>query len=267
MTARTSATRPRFAAAYVTGASSGIGAELVRRLAARRTIVVAVARRAERLEALSREADGAVHPSVVDVGDADAVRADVARWNARLESEIGRGLDLVVANAGVGLGTALDQVSFDDLETTLRVNTLGAIATLHAGLRCLLDGERPGTLVGISSLAATGGFVGSGAYAASKAALSTFVETLQADLGGTGVAAIDVRPGYVRTEMTADADHPLPFAWSVERAAARILRGIDRDEPRIVFPWQLRLALGALDRCPRFVWRAFQRQLARRVES
>jgi len=257
--------RPRFGAAYVTGASSGIGAELVRRLAARGTVVVAAARRRERLAALAEEADGVVHPSVVDVADTDAVRADLARWNRTLRDASGSGFDLVIANAGVGLGASVREVSFADLETTLRVNTLGAIATLHAGLRCFLDERRGGTLVGISSLAATGGFVGSGSYAASKAALSTFVETAQADLAGSGITAIDVRPGYVHTEMTGDADHPLPFAWSVERAAARVLAGIDRGRPRIVFPWQLRLALGTLDRCPRWVWRAFQRQLARRV--
>ena len=120
------------------------------------------------------------------------------------------------------------------------------MATLHAGLRCFLERGASGTLCGVSSLAGTGGFPSSGSYAASKAALSTWLETLQADLAGSGVSVVDVRPGYVHTEMTADAGHALPFAWPVERAVTRILAGLDRGTPRVVLPWQLRLILGAL---------------------
>lgn len=256
---------PRFAAAYVTGASSGIGAELVRRLAARGTRVIAVARRRERLEALAAALPGSVSIEVLDVADTDAVRASVAAWDARLVAEHGTGLDLVIANAGVGLGEHACDIAFENLERTLRVNTLGALATLHAGLRCFVERGSSGTLCGVSSLAGTGGFPSSGSYAASKAALSTWLETLQADLAGTDVKVVDVRPGYVHTEMTADADHGLPFAWSVERAVTRILSGLDRGTPRVVFPWQLRLVLGVLERAPRSVWRATMRAIARRT--
>lgn len=252
-------------AAFVTGASSGIGAELVRRLAARGTVVVAAARRVERLVELADGTPGDVRPLALDVADTRAVRTAVAEWDARLVHEGLGGFDLVVANAGVGLGERVQDLAFEDLERTLDVNVHGAIATLFAGLRCMLERGEAGTLVGVSSLAATGGFAGSGSYAASKAALSTWLETITADLDGTDVTVIDVRPGYVHTEMTADADHPLPFAWTVERAATRILDGIERGTPRIVFPWQLRVLLGLLDRCPRSVWRAFNRRIARRT--
>ncbi|MEM7308087.1 MAG: SDR family NAD(P)-dependent oxidoreductase [Planctomycetota bacterium] len=248
-----------FRAAYVTGASSGLGAEIARQLAARGTRVVLAARRVEALEALAAElraAGGAADAAPVDVADADAVRAEVARWDDELE------LDLVLANAGVSDATPAHSLRWEHVEPVLRVNALGAVATLHAGLERMLPRGR-GTLAGMSSLAAYRGLPGSGAYAASKACLSTFLETLRSDLAGTGVRAVDLRPGFVRTPMTDGARFPMPFLMDVEPAAKRCVRALLKGEAIAAFPPPMWLGMGVAQSLPNALWRGLARLLPR----
>jgi short-subunit dehydrogenase len=136
----------------------------------------------------------------------------------------------------------------------LRVNALGAIATVHAGLERMLPRGR-GTLAAISSLAAYRGLPGSGTYSASKACLSTYLETLRSDLRGSGVRVVDVRPGFIRTEMTAGSSFPTPLLMDVEPAARRIARALERGSAQLAFPWPLWAALGAAQALPNVVWR------------
>jgi NAD(P)-dependent dehydrogenase (short-subunit alcohol dehydrogenase family) len=250
-----------FRTALLTGASSGIGRELARQLAARGTLVVATARRAELLEELAAEAraaGGEVRPAVLDVTDAEAVRAVVERADRDLD-----GLELVVANAGVGL-TGLDWPS---VERTLEVNVRGACATLVAALP-LLRARGRGTLAGVSSLAGVRGMPGSGAYSASKAALATFLETLAIELAGSGVRVCDVQPGFVRTAMTDQNTGAMPFLMELEPAVRRVVRGLERGRRIVAFPrpmaWSAR---GVLRWLPSPVWIALARVLASRSET
>lgn len=241
-----------FANAYVTGASSGIGAAVARRLAARGTRVVLAARRAPLLEELARElraAGGRAEVAPVDVADADAVRAEVARWDAALG-----GFDLVLANAGVGEARPAQELLWPEVLEVLRVNALGACATLFAGLECMRARGR-GTLGAVSSLAAYRGFPASGAYSASKACLSTFAETLQADLRGTGIRVVDIRPGFVRTPMTAANTGSMPCLMDVAPAADRIVRALERGQPLCAFPLPMWAAVGLLQALPNALWR------------
>jgi short-subunit dehydrogenase len=241
----------------VTGASSGLGAAMARALARRGAEVVLAARRVDRLEALAAELGAGARVAPVDVADPGAVRAEVARWDAELG-----GLDVVIANAGVGAAGPARELGWEPVERVLRVNAIGAIATLHAGLEQMLPRGR-GALVGLSSLAAYRGLATSGSYAASKACLSTYLETLRADLRGSGLHVVDVRPGFVRTEMTQDATHPLPFLWEVAPAAERIVRGIERGRAQVAFPWPLWWALGVGQALPNAVWRWVDRFVVR----
>ncbi len=250
-----------FANAFVTGASSGIGAAIARKLAGAGTRVVLAARRADRLAELAgeiRAAGGRADACELDVADVEAVRAAVARWDA----ETG-GLDLLLANAGVGEARHATDLAWEHVEPVLRVNVLGAIATLHAGMEAMLP-RGGGTLGAISSVAAYRGLPTSGAYAASKAGLSTFLETLRLDLRATGVRVVDIRPGFVRTEMTAGAKFPMPFLMDVEPAAARCVRALERGTAVCAFPWPMALSMSLAEAMPDWVWRALARWLPAR---
>src|SRR5689334_23310439 len=138
-----------FRTALVTGASSGIGAALSRRLADRGTHVVLCARRAAELESLAEDIRATGRKAtvrVVDVGDPDAAVAAIRE----IDDQVG-GLDLVVANAGVG-EKSRKPPSWETARAMCHVNFTGAIATLTAVLPRMLERKR-GHLVGVSSLA------------------------------------------------------------------------------------------------------------------
>ena len=245
-----------FSNALITGASSGIGAELARELSRRGTRVVLVARRADHLEQLAaelRQAGGEADVECLDVVDTAAVRELVGRWDERLD-----GLDLVVANAGVGRAFSAQKLTWEHVEPVLMVNVVGAIATLTAALERMRERDR-GTLCGISSLAGRGGMPGSGAYSASKAALATFLETLTIDLAGSGLRVVDVQPGFVDSEMTDHNDFHMPFKWDTPKAVRRIVDDLERGRAICAFPWQLSMPLAITRGLPRTLWRAIAR--------
>ena len=91
----------------------------------------------------------------------------------------------------------------------------------------------------MSSLAQYRGLPSAAAYCASKAFLSHFSEALRVDLDSTGVAVTDVRPGFVRTPMTADSKLTMPFLIDLDQAITEITEGIRTRAAIVAFPWQL----------------------------
>jgi short-subunit dehydrogenase len=236
--------------ALVTGASSGIGRSLARWLAARGVTVIAAGRRRANLEQLRDEAartGGAIEPLELDVTEL----ADVAAARERLRELDARdgGLDLVVANAGVGQLTSALKFDWGACESVLRVNVLGAAATLTAVLPGMLERGR-GHLVGIASIAAVRGLPQNAAYGASKAFLRSFMESLRLDLAGTAVKTTCVFPGFVKSEMTAGNRFPMPFLLETDEAAAKIGRAIFAQQAELWFPWQMALPARALALLP-----------------
>jgi len=238
--------------ALITGASSGIGRAMAQQLAAGGTRVVLAARREAELAALADEiarAGGRADVCVLDVSDTAAIKAAVERW----EKETG-GLDLVIANAGVGLTKPAHKLTWDEMAPTVEVCAIGAMATLMAAMPPMLARGR-GTLVGVSSLAAGRGLPTSGAYSAAKAALSTFLETLRLDLSPKGIKVVDVRPGFVDTPMTRQNRFWMPFMMSVDEAARAALRGIGKGRAVVAFPFPMRLVMSAAEIMPDGLYR------------
>lgn len=239
--------------AFLTGASSGIGATLAKRLAQQGLEVGLAARRADALEALADEIRGhggraRIYP--LDVSDPQATLDTLTHADDEMQ-----GLDLVIANAGVGKEKWAGKVSWEDCQAILDVNVRGAVATLSALAPRMAERKR-GHLVGISSLAGYRGLPRNGLYSASKAFLTTYLEGLRVDLRSVGVAVTDVQPGFVRTPMTAQNDFHMPFLMDVDQATDIILRGIERRDAVVAFPWQLAKAMRAASLIPAGIWDA-----------
>jgi short-subunit dehydrogenase len=217
--------------ALITGASSGIGAALAKRLAAEGREVVLAARREDALRQLAEDitaAGGAARVEVLDVSDPERTEARVRELDEEL------GLDLVVANAGVGGSCWSGKLQWRDCEKIIAVNVCGAIATMTGAIPGMV-GRGRGHVVGVSSVAQYRGLPSSAAYCASKAFLSTFLESLRIDLQPSGIVVTDLRPGFVDTPLT-EGMKSKPFSVPVEDAAEIIARAIRRKREVITFP-------------------------------
>jgi short-subunit dehydrogenase len=179
-------------------------------------------------------------------GQVHTYRVDVTEERALAEAAqdfIGRfgPPDLVIANAGVGVGTRGEDI--DDvakLRRVLEVNVAGLAATLAAFAPAMRQAGR-GTLAGIASVAAFRGLAGNGAYCASKAAVVNWMESLRAELHGSGVAVVCVCPGYIDTPMTRSNRFRMPFLLTADDAARRIASAIAARRRLAVVPWQMSL--------------------------
>jgi NADP-dependent 3-hydroxy acid dehydrogenase YdfG len=239
--------------ALVTGASSGLGRGLALWLGRRGVKVYAAARRRDNLVALAQEARalGAhIEPVELDVSQAEATLERVRELDSACD-----GLDLVVANAGVGKQTHALRFEWADAKQVIDVNVTGAVATLSAVLPRMVERNR-GHLVGISSLASCRGLPQNAAYSASKAFLNTFLESLRVDLHGTGVRVTCIKPGFVKTEMTASIPYFMPFLLETDPAVEFMARAIVRGEDEYGFPWPMDRAVGLAKWAPNFLFDA-----------
>lgn len=246
------------ASVLVTGASSGIGRALALEYARRGAHVMATARREVELSALVdavRRDGGRATYAVCDVADPDAA-AEAVR---RAERELGS-LDMVVANAGVGGMKHATRLTVEDVTRVVDVNVRGAMATLVAAIPIMVARGR-GHLVGVTSLAGRRALPMVGAYNASKAALSSFLETLRLDLEPIGVHVTDVQPGFVDTPLVAQNKHPMPFKWDAERAARVIADRLERAPGVVAFPLPLDAATGVSRLVPYGVYAWLTRRL------
>ncbi|WP_432478101.1 SDR family oxidoreductase [Nocardioides sp. GXQ0305] len=188
----------------ITGASSGLGAEMARQLAARGEDLALCARRADRLEELRAELlaahpDRRVEVRTLDVTDHDAVFAVVRDF----ADTLGR-IDRVVVNAGLGKGAPLGTGRFDANRDTAMTNFVAALAQVEAAME-VFRGQGGGHLVMVSSMSAMRGMPKSmTTYGATKAGVAHLVEGLRAEFYGTsGYDFTVLYPGYIASEMNA----------------------------------------------------------------
>ncbi len=177
-----------YRSALVTGASSGIGAAVVRRLCARGLTVHALARRQQRLEALAEETGCVSH--VLDVRDTPRIAEVIGDLDA----------DIVVNNAGLGRGFGkLHEARPEDIDTTIDTNVRAAIHVLRVSLPGMLSRNR-GHVVNMSSVAALYSMA-SPIYGASKSAVHQLSRNLRLELAGSRVRLSEICPGRVSTEF------------------------------------------------------------------
>ncbi len=241
--------------AIVVGASSGIGAALTRKLAAEGYLVAAVARRAEWTESLcakinASHAETRALPYVHDVTQFDTVPATLQKILADLG-----GLDLFVYNAGIQQHVKADEFDFEKDHAMLATNTLGALAWLNP-VAAMFYHLKAGHIVGISSVAGDRGRVGAPAYNTSKAALTTYLESLRNRLTRRGVTVTTIKPGFVDTAIL----HSAPkknFFWLItpDQAAEGIWKAIQSRKQTTYVPAQWGLLMLIIRHIPSFIFR------------
>jgi short-subunit dehydrogenase len=229
--------------ALVTGGSSGVGAAVARGLAARGCAVLATARRADRLAALAAERTGAGPPIAVLAGDVTD-----AAFRSRLVATAGErlgGLDLLVAAAGCGAIGPFREGSAGTFARVVDVDFLAPAELVRECLPTLARGTDPaivlvGSILGLHPLPLHG------EYCAAKAALTALAGTLRLELAGDGIDVLLASLGPVESEFWDNLLAGRRPPWSrgrrmpADRAAAAILRGLERRRREVVPGWQAR---------------------------
>jgi NAD(P)-dependent dehydrogenase (short-subunit alcohol dehydrogenase family) len=212
-----------------------MGAALARLLGGQGYSLALVARRKTLLTELCREINRAA-------GENRAIPFvhDVRRYAGapallrKIVAELG-GLDAVIYAAGVNFPPGLHQYDFEGDRDMLEVNLLGAFAWLDP-VAAMFEAARYGQIVGLSSVAGDRGRVGNPGYNASKAGLTSYLESLRNRLTRYGISVLTVKAGFVRTDMLAAAQKVM-FPITAEQAARDIYRAMQRRKQQIYTPW------------------------------
>jgi NAD(P)-dependent dehydrogenase (short-subunit alcohol dehydrogenase family) len=226
----------------ITGAARGIGEACARRFAARGDQVVLVGLEPERL---AEVADGCGPNALAveaDVRDLVALKAAVARGVERFG-----GIDVVIANAGIGVLGPIASTDAHLFKAMLEVNVLGTVHTIQAAVPALRDSR--GYLLAVSSLAAASRTAGFGGYAATKAAVEAVAATTRLEVAADGIDVGIAYFGFLDTDLVRDAQANRGFEAlratapsflrkpvAVEGAIDRIVSAVDGRRGQVAFP-------------------------------
>lgn len=215
----------------VTGAGGGIGKQLALQLAAEGAPVAGIDLKPEPLAALAAELPGRPFAwAVADVTD----RLALAKAVARLSGQLGP-VDLLIANAGVGIENSALEFRAEEFGAQVRVNLIGVANSVEAVLPSMIE-RRQGHLVGISSLASYRGLPKMLGYCASKSGLNALLEGLRVELKPLGITVSIICPGWIRTALTAKVAVPASEMMELPDAARQILWAIRQGRPFYAFP-------------------------------
>lgn len=235
------------------GATKGMGRSLARLFAERGDALFLLGRNAEDLEKSARDLE--VRAGKGSVGTAPCDLADSASFAPGLEAaeKAMGGLDCVVVTAG--LFDLQENLEEDKAKTEglLHANFTGTVMFCeHAREKLLANGG--GTLCVFSSVAGDRGRKPVALYGASKAGLSHYLESLDHKFRADGLVTICVKPGFIKTSMTAGMDPP-PFAGEPDQVARDVLKAIDKGKPMLYTPFMWGVVMAVIKRLPRFVMR------------
>jgi short-subunit dehydrogenase len=259
--------------AVITGASSGLGAEFARQLAARRHDLLLVARREERLRSLADDLSER-HGIAADYVLADlASEYDLERIAERISNE--PLLELLVNNAGFGSLGYFFRAGLDPQICMHRVHVLATVRLTHTALNGMTS-RGHGAIINVSSVAGFSRMPGYASYASTKAWMTAFTECLYLELQAIGspVRIQVLCPGYTYTEFHDVLHLDRDKVWSNRKwwmtaqfVVSESLKGLDRDAWMVIPGWRYRMLVHALRWLPHFVLHPVVARVARRREA
>ena len=244
----------------LTGASSGTGLALSRLLAKEKVNLALLARREDILRQLAdelKDSGSVVLPIKCDVSDND----QATRACREIQTRFGH-VDIAIFNSGLSHRADVEDFKADIAREIFDVNVFGMLNFIGELLPDFMK-RKGGTIVGVSSLADCRGFPKNRFYSASKAAVTTLLESLRVELKEHGIKVITVKPGFIKTPMTEAELYPKPFLMTPEKAAAVIIKGIKKEKAVIQFPLPVVLGSKLLKVMPGFMYERFAARIKR----
>ena len=230
----------------ITGASSGIGAELARKYATKENELILLARREDKLFTLRSELFErvkSVEIIVADVTEFDKLQEKIAKIGF---------VDMVILNAGISIGHSLEITPFNDFKRLYDVNLLANHAILEILLPRFIE-KKSGKIVFISSLASLISMPSSKAYSSSKRALNAYAESLRYKYKKDGLKVITILPGFIKSELTDKNDFKMPFLLSTKDGVDLIYNAIQNTKRFYAFPLRFYLIIKILNLLPQFL--------------
>jgi short-subunit dehydrogenase len=233
---------------FITGGTTGMGMELAKLYLSRNWKVGVCGR-----DRLKFEESFATHRDNISFYCVDvANREDLQNAIADFSKSIG--LDLLIANAGIGYKFKTRVPDFEYSYKMVHVNFLGVMYAFEAALNVMIPRGK-GQLVAISSIAGYNGLPGVSAYSATKAAVLKYCESLHLDMKQFNIDVTAICPGFVDTPLTQGNHHPMPFIMKSSKAAHLIAKAIDKKKMVYAFPFFFSTLVRLLSILPRTCYR------------
>jgi len=218
---------------WITGASSGIGAEVATLYAQAGHTVFASARNADVLAAMEQASNGYS-------GSVIAVPLDVTQNDSVLSAfeqitKADKRLDLVILNAGYYEPVEFSDLSLEHFEKTYDVNLRGVVRCLLPTLK-YFSTHKHGHIAIVSSVSGFRGLPKAAAYGSSKAALINMAESLKPECNAHSIKLSLINPGFVKSKLTDQNEFNMPFIMETSDAAKRIVNGLERSAFELTFP-------------------------------
>ena len=233
----------------ITGASSGLGAELARQYASPQNELILLARREDKLYALRSKLFlicKSVEVIVADVRDFKSLQEKIQKITT---------LDMVILNAGISLGhsgNTEDIPTIEEFENLYRVNVLSAHAILEI-LLPVFKAQGHGKIIFISSLASLFTMPSSKIYSSSKRALNAYAEGIRYKYNRYGIKVTNILPGFIKSELTDKNEFKMPFLLETTVGVEKIIKAIQMNRRTYIFPLRFYLIIRLLNLLPSFL--------------
>ena len=230
----------------ITGASSGLGAELARQYATKENQLILLARREDKLFKLRSELfeqAKSVEVIVVDVTKFDELQEKMKKLMA---------IDMVILNAGISVGHSKEITPINEFKNLFDVNLFANHAILEILLPKFKE-QKSGKIVFISSLASLISMPSSKAYSSSKRALNAYAESIRYKYKKDGIKVINILPGFIKSELTDKNSFHMPFLLDTYYGVQRIKKAIEKEKRIYAFPFRFYLIIRLFNLLPAFI--------------